>query len=139
MTSSPNFEKLVGSGGGLQTEVAELVYYDAKILLVMEEADSSQLNQMFDQLVARNDKRVLRESLGWLNNNKGTCKGKISSWDLCHVALACMRRCPAEAWVRSAIRVNIHPHHRKSFAYFCTAKSGFLQVPPYRRSAFDYM
>ena len=64
------------------------LYYDAKILLVKEEADSSQVNQMFDQLVARNDKRVLRECLVWLNNNTGMCKGKLTSWDLCHVALA---------------------------------------------------
>jgi hypothetical protein len=52
-----------GFGSHVSSLEASQQRWDAKILLIKEEGDSSQVNQVYDKLVAKEDKRVLRATL----------------------------------------------------------------------------
>ena len=56
-------EIVYGFGSHVSSLEASQQRWDAKILLIKEEGDSSQVNQVYDKLVAKEDKRVLRATL----------------------------------------------------------------------------
>jgi hypothetical protein len=116
-----------GFGPHTSSPVAMKIYADAKILLLKEEADSSHVNQSYDQEVARNDKRVGRACLELVRRNKTIGGGIVDQWGLVHVGLACVRECTPEIWQTSFRRVNLDPKTRLSFAAWCEKIGHYLQ------------
>ena len=104
------------------------IYEDNKIILVTEEADTSHVNQVYDQDPAKSDKRIMRQALALIREHSSMIQRAANSWDLVHVGLSAVRECPDTAWRDSAIRVNLHPHQRVPFSEWCDRISQFLQV-----------
>eukprot|EP00966_Prymnesium_polylepis_P311659 7201433-Prymnesium_polylepis.1 len=61
-----------GFGPHTSSEKAMQIYWDAKILLLKEEADSSHINQSYDQEVAKTDKRSMRGALSFLRSSSAS-------------------------------------------------------------------
>ena len=76
--------------------------------------------------VAKKDKCSMRSSLAFLRSNNKISKC-LDGWDLIHVGLAAVRELSPDAWTRSFIKVNLHPHHSVPFPEWCKRISGFLQ------------
>lgn len=104
------------------------IYAENKILILVEEAETSHVNQVYDQDPAKCDKSAMRAALTLLRERSTVVQRAVDAWDLVHVGLAAIRECPASAWVESAKRVNLHPHFRRPFAEWCTRINDFLQV-----------
>ena len=118
-------------GFGAHTSSVEAmdIYANSKILLLKEEADSSHVCQSYDQKVAKDDKKSLRDSLGFLRTVGNVTKTSSSTdgWQLIHVGLAAIRQLDPNSWTHSFKKVNLHPHHRVSFPDWCTRIAHFLQ------------
>ena len=104
-----------GYGAHTSSEAAMQTYADRKILLLKEEGDSSHVNQSYDQKVAKDDKKSMRQSLAYLRQSNKLTKGTIDGWALIHVALAAVRELDANSWVYSFDKVNLKPSTRVSF------------------------
>ena len=118
------FAAHTGSLDAMQT------YNDQKICLLKEEGDSSHVNQSYDQHVAKDDKSSMRGALAFLRRTSTVTKSvslNTDGWALIHVGLAAVRELSSDAWVRSFIKVNLHPHHRVAFPDWCKRISHFLQ------------
>ena len=103
-------------GFGLHVNVHEAlkIFTEYKILITQqEEGDSSQVNQAYDQLVARADKRHLNCSLIKI---KKTLKSKMTQWHLIKIAANAQMKVSRETWIKSFNKVNCHPTFRISFA-----------------------
>ena len=103
------------------------IYADARILLLKEEGDTSHVNQAYDQQVAKDDKCTMRQCLSYLRQSEKLSKSIISGWDLIHVGLAAVRELSPDSWVKSFMRVNLHPKHRVAFPEWCVRISHFLE------------
>ena len=99
-----------------------------KILLVKEEADSSQVNQAYDRLVAKNDKKSGRAVLEMLRNAKSIDSGIINQWGLVHVGLHMLRACPAQAWISSFQACNLLLKTRVPFSDWCAKISSDMMA-----------
>jgi hypothetical protein len=104
-----------GFGPHTSSEKAMEVYAERKILLLKEEGDTSHVNQSYDQKVARDDKKSMRQSLAHLRQSNKLIKGTIDAWALVHVALAAVRELDSDSWVYSFNKVNLKPSTRVSF------------------------
>jgi len=104
---------LDGFGSHVNVHEALKIFTEYKILITKEEGDSSQVNQAYDQLVARADKRHLNCSLIKI---KKTLKSKMTQWHLIKIAANAQMKVSRETWVKSFIKVNCHPKFRISFA-----------------------
>jgi hypothetical protein len=102
-------------------------YHARRILLLKEEADSSHVNQVYDQCKAKEDKHNMREAAGWMRNAGEATKGVLDCWDLMLVGLHALRKSTPESWVNSAKKVNLHPFFRVSFPEWCERITPFLQ------------
>ena len=69
-----------GYGAHTSSEAAMQTYADRKILLLKEEGDSSHVNQSYDQKVAKDDKKSMRQSLAYLRQSNKLTKGTIDGW-----------------------------------------------------------
>ena len=103
------------------------VYEKKKILLLKEEADTSQVNQTYDQAKAKEDKKNMREAASWLRSARSLNLGVLDGWALVLVGLHAIRESSPQVWVQSAIRVNLHPLHRVPFEQWCERIAPFLQ------------
>ena len=122
-------EILDGFAAHFNSPEALQIYYDHKIIQVKEEGDSSQVNQTYDQCVARQDKRENNLGLSLARHAAVATRGVVDQWDLVDIALMAVRegvRNPS-LWVNSAIKVNLHPFHRKSFPEWLEKIRFFLQ------------
>ena len=118
------------------------------------ESNSSLVNQGYNQLVAKNNKKNAAESLYGQRKAKKLSTGKtnINQYDLLITAMCIVRATSKETWVHSFQRVNLHPFTRMEFAEFCrskiashlragdtfkdhnvenTAKEKFIPLPPF--------
>ena len=102
---------LDGFGSHLQA-VAYDIFNQYKIQLVVEDGDTSQTNQAFDQQKAKEDKRNIRNLL---DSARYTMRVQLDQWSLISVCIVTLKRSTASAWINSFIRVNLHPDHRLSF------------------------
>lgn len=104
--------------------------FDAKIISLKEESNSSHVNQGYDQLVAKNDKKNAAESLYDQRKAKKWVTGKttINQYDLVHTAMRLVRATDSKTWVTSFERVNLHPWTRKEFPAFCKKIAGHLRA-----------
>ena len=103
---------------GFKTHVknlAELINMaEANILAIVENRDSSAINQAFDKFVAQQGKRRAALCLDQIRRSHVT--PIIDQWLLVLVGLAMLRDCnQSNAWENSFIAVNMHPLYRVSF------------------------
>ena len=99
----------------------------SKILLLKEEGDSSHVNQTYDQKVALDDKKSMRQSLSYLRQSNKLTKGTVDGWQLIHVALAAVRELSPDSWIHSFNKVNLNPKTRVPFQDWCVRISHYIQ------------
>ena len=118
-----------GFGAHLNNIDANKMRWDAKLISIKEEGDSSSINQAYDKQVARSDKRQQRMTLGYLRQLRGQNRF-VDQWSLIHVGMAAVRYTGMhpELWVNSFIAVNLHPRHMLSFKKWCEKITPFLQA-----------
>ena len=104
----------------------ELVLFaDNNILTVVENRDSSEINQAFDQLVARSGKKRAAQAID--NLRRSHVVPVIDQWALIVVGLAMLRDCDdSNVWEASFLAVNMHPLHRRPFAEYVQKIKGFV-------------
>ncbi len=103
---------------------------DNLIISLKEESNSSHVNQGYDQLTAKNDKKNAAEILYDQRKAKKwqTGKAQIDQYDLVLTAMQIVRATDAKTWVASFQCVNLDPCTRVDFPVFCKKIAGFLQV-----------
>ena len=116
-----------GFGPHTSSEQAMQIFADHKILLLKEEGDSSHVNQSYDQKVAKDDKRSMRDSLAYLRESNKLTKGTIDGWALIHVALAAVRELSPNSWTYSFDKVNLKPSTRVSFPEWIKRIEHYIQ------------
>jgi len=99
-----------GFGSHVNVESAHECFAEHKILVIKEEGDTSQVNQAYDQFVAKDDKRIIRD---YLHNFRRVVK--MDQWHVIRCAMAAQAQVTAVSWINSFKRVNMHPKHRVSF------------------------
>ena len=99
---------LDGFGSHLCSEALQ-TFIDHKVIVVKEEGDTSQVCQAYDQLVAKTDKRLLRE---YLDSYRSHVHVVITQWELILIANHAMNDVPKKDWVKSFDRVNCRPSTR---------------------------
>ena len=102
---------LDGFGSHLQALAYE-IFNDHKIDLVVEDGDTSQTNQAFDQQKAKEDKRNI---CSLLDTTRYGLKVQLDQFSLINICMVALKRSSKGAWINSFIRVNLHPDHRLSF------------------------
>jgi hypothetical protein len=116
-----------GFGAHTSSAKAMEIYEERKILLVKEASETSHVCQIYDQKVAVDDKKSMRQSLAYLRKSNELIKGTIDGWMLIHVALAAVRELDPDSWSYSANKVNLKPSTRVGFQDWCTRISHYLQ------------
>ena len=102
---------LDGFGSHLQALAYE-IFNDHNIDLVVEDGDTSQTNQAFDQQKAKEDKRNIR---ALLDASRYGLKVQLNQFSLISICIVALKHSTPSAWINSFIRVNLHPDHRLSF------------------------
>ncbi len=94
---------------------------EALIISLKEESNSSHVNQGYNQLVAKNDKKNAAETLYNQRRSKKRLMGKshISQWDLLTTAMDIIRKTTKASWVTSFEHCNLHSLTWQSFDAFC--------------------
>ena len=88
-------------------------FADQLILCLVENRDSSAINQAFDKLVARSGKKRAEHVISMMQRSHVV--PVIDQWYLVLVTLAMLRDCAAsDVWQNSFIAVNMHPDYRLS-------------------------
>jgi hypothetical protein len=80
----------------------------ANITIIKEEGDTSQVNQAYDQSMAKEDKKVIRESLGILQSHQKLAV--IKQETIIAMCIDALKKVKPNAWVESFKKVNQHPH-----------------------------
>ena len=91
------------------------LFQEAKIDILKEEADSSQVNQPFDRDPALDEKRIGRDLMSCLR----LAVRVLDQWKLVHIIAEAHRVLPKGSWERSFKRCNLHPDHRVGFVDWC--------------------
>lgn len=122
-------ELLDGFGSHTNSLAANELRTKHKVLSLKEEADSSHINQAYDRLTAKSDKRVHRESLAWLLQDRARNKNILDQYALVHCGLAAVRKTKAnpEIWRKSFVSTNTKPDEMISFVDWCKKVEGLLQ------------
>ena len=76
------------------------------IMFLLEDGDTSQTNQAFDQMKAKEDKRNIRSLL---DTQRRTSKLMNDQWTLIYACMAALQNSTSQAWIDSFKRVNLHP------------------------------
>ena len=93
-------------------EMGDSTFNEYTIALLVEDGDTSQTNQAFDQQKAKEDKRNMRNLLDTTRSILGV---QLDQWKLISTCIVALKRSTRSAWINSFIRVNLHPDHRLSF------------------------
>jgi hypothetical protein len=88
------------------------VFAENKMLIVKEEGDTSQVNQAYDQNVAKADKLMIRSLL---DNVRPSLKRVLTQFELIAICLHALKDTKADSWISSFKKVNMHPDYRISF------------------------
>jgi len=83
-----------------------------KIQIVKEEGDTSQVNQSYDQNVAKKDKCYMRANLELIRRKLGK---KVDQWSLIALAINAQLKVSKADWQGSHARVNTQPSTRVGF------------------------
>ena len=101
------------------------IFTNHKIYLVKEEGDTSHLCQAYDQMVAKADKlhfRSLLDTVRW------RMKTALTQWDMIVICCHALKNVPANAWVQSFKKVNLHPKSRKPFSDWRKQIDNFVEA-----------
>jgi len=100
--------------------------YDAKIICLKEEADSSSINQAYDKFTAKEDKRIQRKTLPYVR----AMEIVVDQWGLVHCGLAAVRHTKEnpDIWIKSFRAVNLDPTCSIPFLEWCKKIEGFLHA-----------
>ena len=130
--SSEDADKLVvaltfdGFKSHLKNLTELCIFAENNIRCAVENRDSSEINQAFDQLVARAGKKRAAKALDDLRRSHVV--PIIDQWTLIVVGLSMLRDCDKSfVWEASFIAVNMHPLHRRPFEEFLQQINGFVQ------------
>lgn len=131
----PNWHcKITGDGFGAHkmTVKAQEVLASANIQFIIEEGDSSHVNQPFDRTVAKNGKGTASEVLEQLRSTKA-CGTMLTQYHLVHVVLAMVRKIDTvekddNVWSKSFRACNLHPDHRMDFPHWVKKIENFLKA-----------
>ncbi len=85
----------------------------ANITVIKEKGDTMQVNQAYDQSVAKEDKKVIRELLDPLQSHQKLAI--IKQETIIAVCIDALRKVKPDAWVDSFKKVNQHLHFRVDF------------------------
>jgi hypothetical protein len=123
------FEIMDGFGPHWSNPEVLQIYRDRRILQGKEEGDTSQVCQMYNGEPAKSDKRALRSGVDMLRQAASYSQGVVSQWDLISVGLAAVRsgNQNPQMWIDAAVRVNLHPDHRRPFTVWLEDIKSFLQ------------
>jgi hypothetical protein len=129
-----------GFGSHLGTKALK-IFADYKIQCAKEEGDSSDTNQAYNQLVAKADKRILRESL---DKARGRISGIINQKVMIGLVIRSLSQVPSKTWVESFVGVNLHPDRRIPFEEWLKKIDSKIQIGERffkvrNRSLFDAM
>ncbi len=89
----------------------------ANITVIKEEGDTMQVNQAYNQSVAKEDKKVIRELLDPLQSHQKLAI--IKQETIIAVFIDALRKVKPDAWVDSFKKVIQHPHFRVDFEQWC--------------------
>ena len=92
-------------------------FTNALIEVVKEEGDTSQVNQAYDQSVAKEDKKVIGTALDLVRSTRKLAV--FNQETLVAVCIHALRNINPTSWVSSFRKVNQHPHHRIDFEAWC--------------------
>jgi hypothetical protein len=88
------------------------MFFDLKILLVIENSHSSHVNQAFDADPAKEAKKATKEGLSALRDNfNHIMSGPMDQWALLKCCVAIDPNIEGIHWVRGFKRVNLHPEY----------------------------
>lgn len=109
------------------TVQAQVALLEHRIILVIEEGDTSQVVQPFDRTVAKDGKAEMRGMMAAaLRCN--VFGESASQWDLILIALHALRAMEGlDAWKKSFQMTNLHPMHRVPFPEWCKKIESFLR------------
>jgi hypothetical protein len=85
------------------------------------------VNQSYDQKVALDDKKSMRQGLAYLRQSNRLVKGTIDGWALIHVALAAVRELSPDSWTYSFNKVNLKPSTRVKFPEWVKRIQHYIQ------------
>ena len=77
-----------------------------------EESRTSHVNQAYDQFVAKNDKKILAETLSCQRKMKHVNKGIVDQYHLVFTVISIVTETPKHTWVNRFQRVGIDPLNR---------------------------
>ena len=103
---------LDGFKSHVMTYAAQQVFYDHRILVIKENAHSSQINQAFDRDPAKDSKRGLRRWLPVVRDCVNFIK-VIDQWTLLIVVMASQLGGRSKSWINGFTRVNLNPKCRR--------------------------
>jgi hypothetical protein len=107
---------LDGFGSRLVPEALQL-FTGAKIKVVKEEGDMLQVNQAYNQSVAKEDKKLIGDTLDTCRSNHRLAI--LNQGTIVSACIHALRKVKRESWVASFKKVNLHPHHRLDFNCWC--------------------
>jgi hypothetical protein len=107
---------------------AHKICADQLIISLKEESNSSHVNQGYNQLTTKNNKKSAAESLYDRRRVKKwqTGKSHIDQYDLVLTVMRIVRATTESTWVSSFQRVSLHPQMQVAFPEFCKKIAGFL-------------
>ena len=103
---------LDGFSSHLQGEVYDIFKHYNIQLVLLEDGDTSQINQAFDQRKAKEDKRNI---CSLLDLSRTVYKIQLGQWRLISVYIVALKRSSKTAWINSFIRVSLHLDNCLSF------------------------
>ena len=132
---------LDGFGSHVDVHEAHMIFAKNNILIIKEEGDTSQVNQAYDQFVAKEDKKVMFKRLNCVQPILGQA---MDQWYLIACAIDAQNSISSDVWIRSFERVNMHPQSRKPFDEWLRILEtrGFLSAAKFfdnRHSIYDAM
>ena len=132
---------LDGFGSHVNVLRTHEIFSRNKMLVIKEEGDTSQVNQAYDQQVAKDDKTHMRAAVDALSPALGM---KMDQWYLIVIAIHAQNRIKKESWIDSFKKVNMHPHTRVPFNEWIKKldERGFLSAEKFfekRTTLYDAM
>jgi len=103
-----------GFGSHVNVHRAQEIFSEHKILVIKEEGDTSQVNQAYDQQVAKADKAKMRQNLELVRRQLGG--NKLDQWVLIQLAANAQAKVERQCWIQSHNNVNTNPKTRIPFA-----------------------
>ena len=97
------------------------------ILSAKEESKTSHVNQAYDQFIAKNDKKILAETLACQSKTKNVNKGVVDQYHIVFTFISIVTETPKQTWVNRFKRVGPDPLNRPTLNEWVDRTKPFLQ------------